>query len=64
MPDVTAEQVDAADAALRVAKDAGDPVAAQNAAEALASIRSAWRRQEETAGRRGMVGGDATSEGN
>jgi hypothetical protein len=61
---VSIADVDQAEADLAAAKKGKDPARKQAAANALAEVRSAYRTQEEEAGRRsGLVGGDATSEG-
>jgi len=54
--EITVADVDQAEAALLAAKKDKDPQARQEAAERLASVRSAWRSQEQAAGRRaGLV---------
>lgn len=61
---ITIGDVDQAEAALAQAKKGKDPAKRQAAMDKLAEVRSAFRTQEEQAGRRvGMVGGDAVSEG-
>jgi hypothetical protein len=53
---VTVADVDQAEAALAEAKKGKDASRRQQAMEELAQVRSAWRRQEEEAGRRvGLV---------
>lgn len=62
--EITVAEVDQAEAELAAAKKSKDPARKQQAMDALAEVRSAFRLQEEKAGRRtGMVGGDATPEG-
>jgi hypothetical protein len=62
--EITVAEVDQAEAALAAAKKGKDVEKRQAAMDALAEVRSAFRLQEEQAGRRvGLVGGDATPEG-
>lgn len=62
--EITIAEVDQAEAALAAAKKGKDPERKQQAAESLQELRTAYRLQEEAAGRRtGLVGGDATPEG-
>lgn len=56
---ITTAQLDQAAAALRDAKDSGNEKKIASASDKLADLRMAFRSQEETAGRRGIVGGDA-----
>lgn len=68
---VSVAKVDQAEAKLLDTKErahaksatAADRRAYQRAAQRLSELRRSWREQEEAAGRRGLVGGDATREG-
>jgi hypothetical protein len=65
--EISIADVDQAEAALAAAREAyyasdktdADKVAFGEAKRAVVEVRSAWRAQEESAGRRGPVGGDA-----
>lgn len=62
--EITAADVEAAQAELATAKKSKDRVKRQQAMDKVAELRTAFRVQEEKAGRRvGLVGGDAVSEG-
>lgn len=65
MSDLSIADVDQAGANLRDAKATGDPQLIKEAKEACQAVRSAWRLQEEAAGNRDLIGGDAvaTTEG-
>lgn len=57
---ITLADVDQAEAELREAKKGKDRGRRQEAMNAMAELRSAWRRQEEEAGRRaGLVATDS-----
>lgn len=68
--EISIAEVDQAEAALADAKNAyrenEDDAAAKetflDAKRHVVAVRSAWRKQEEDAGNRGLVGGDATTE--
>lgn len=67
MSEVSIAEVDQAEAELAAAKETyhgsdraeEHRAAFQDAKRKLVELRSAWRAQEEAAGRRGLVGGDA-----
>jgi hypothetical protein len=62
--EITAGDVEAAEAELASAKKGKDSGKRQAAMDRVAELRSAFRLQEEKAGRRvGLVGGDARAEG-
>lgn len=63
MPDITAEQVAAAEAHLIATKKQKDPEAKREAGQALNDLRSAYRKQEEDAGRRSLGHGVVTEDG-
>lgn len=61
MAEISIADLDQAEAELRDAKESGDQEWKKTASENLASLRQAYRTQEEAAGRRGgIVGGDAS----
>lgn len=62
--EITVAELDQAEAELAQAKKSKNVERRAEASQRLADLRSAWRIQEEAAGRRaGFVGGDAAKEG-
>ena len=60
---ITVADVDQAEAAVVEAKKGKDAARRRETQDALAELRSAWRRQEEQAGRRaGLVAVDDSAE--
>jgi hypothetical protein len=62
--EISAEQLETAEQYLVSLKESGeDPGSVAIAMQSLTDLRSAYRRQEEGAGRRvGLVGGDASTD--